>query len=260
MMYYIRDKVSADKKIVIVHGDYRSSHYPKKCDYKYFADMDRICSVSEHCVDILKEEFPEFADKVRLLPNINSFHLIRKRAKEFYPCEYENNKMIILSVGRLSREKGFDMAVEAAAILKQKGYLFKWFVIGEGKLENELNHKISQCNVSDCFELLGARENPYPYMLNCDIFVQPSRYEGKSVVLDEVKILAKPIVVTDYPTVGDQIDENEGIVTEITPQGVALGIEKMFDENLREKYSKCLRGKEYGNQNDINLYYDVIEK
>lgn len=260
MMYYIRDKVHADKKIVIVHGDYRSSHYSRKYDYEYFADMDKICSVSESCVDILKDEFPEFSEKIRLLPNINSSQLIRKRSEMFYPDEFENCQTRLLSIGRLSNEKGFDMAVEAASILKEKGYLFKWFLIGTGGLEDELKQKVTQCKVEDCFEFLGPRENPYPYVINSDIFVQTSRYEGKSVVLDEAKILAKPIVATAYPTVRDQINEHEGLVVEMSPEGIAEGISELIDNPIKsEGYYEYLKSHEYGNQNDIELYYDVID-
>lgn len=259
IMYYTMDKVNADKKVVIVHGDYRSSHYPKKYDYKYFSNVNRICSVSDKCVDILKEEFPEFAEKIKLLPNISSSQLIRKRAMDFYPIEYDRDYIRILSVGRLSKEKGFDLAVETARILKEKGFIFKWFIIGSGKLEEELKQKVLKYNINDYIEFLGEKENPYPYILNCDIFVQPSRYEGKSVVLDEAKILCKPIVATNYPTVIDQINENEGLVTEISADGIASGIEKMFDKNVRKKYSDYLNSREYGNQKDIELYYDVID-
>lgn len=83
MMYYVKDKVVADKKVVIVHNDYRSGHYPKKFDYDYFVDMDRICSISKSCVDILKEEFPEFIEKIKLLPNISSSQLIKKERWTF---------------------------------------------------------------------------------------------------------------------------------------------------------------------------------
>lgn len=178
---------------------------------------------------------------------------------DFYPVEYSGYNFKVLSVGRLSKQKGFDLAIEAARILKEKGFHFKWFIIGSGKLEKELKQKVLKFNIDDYIEFLGKRENPYPYILNCDILVQPSRYEGKSVVLDEAKILCKPIVVTNYPTVIDQINEKEGLVTEISADEIALGVEKMFDENVRKRYSNYLNSREYGNQQDIELYYDVID-
>ena len=110
-------------------------------------------------------------------------------------------------------------------------------------------------------QLLGSRENPYPYIKECDIFAQTSRYEGKSVVLDEAKILGKPIVVTKYPTVYDQIhNDDEGKIVEMNPQGIAEGISKLIiDKDRRIRMQKYLKSKEYGNQEEIKKYIDIIE-
>ncbi len=107
------------------------------------------------------------------------------------------------------------------------------------------------------FELLGIRENPYPYLKNADIVVQPSRYEGKSMVLDEAKILCKPIVVTNYETVKDQITENEGLIVHMDAESLCKGIIKMIDEH--EKYEKFLEKHNYSNENKINDYYKMME-
>ena len=152
------------------------------------------------------------------------------------------------------------MAIKAAAIMKQKKAAFKWFIIGTGELKEELEKQIHAENVEDCFILLGARENPYPYIKNCTVFIQPSRYEGKSVVLDEAKILAAAIVATAYPTVGDQLqDKVEGMVVPMNPEGIAKGLlEMMENEELRNKYSDYLSGREYGNQKEIEKYIELI--
>ena len=94
-------------------------------------------------------------------------------------------------------------------------------------------------------------------MKNADIIVQTSRFEGKSVVIDEAKILAKPIVVTRYPTVYDQIDENEGIITELNAQSVADGIESMLIN--KQKYIDWISKRNYGNQDEINKYYEIFK-
>lgn len=108
---------------------------------------------------------------------------------------------MLLSIGRLSRQKGFDYAIDAAALLKKAGYRFKWYVLGIGGLQEELETRIQEKGVDDCFKLLGNRENPYPYIKNCTIVVQSSRFEGKSVVLDEAKILAKPLLSMDFVSI-----------------------------------------------------------
>ena len=260
ILYYIDEKVNADKKIVWIHNDYRTAQHPKKYDYPHLKNMDKIVSISDSCVDILKEEFPEFSDRMCYLPNLTSSTVLHKRADDFYPEEFDKDGINILSVGRLNEQKGFDMAIKAAAIMKQKKAAFKWFIIGTGELKEELEKQIHAENVEDCFILLGARENPYPYIKNCTVFIQPSRYEGKSVVLDEAKILAAAIVATAYPTVGDQLqDKVEGMVVPMNPEGIAKGLlEMMENEELRNKYSDYLSGREYGNQKEIEKYIELI--
>lgn len=237
------------------------SGMPKKYDLKLFSKVDAIVTISDECLQILSEEFPEFQNKCFCVANITSSTIVKQRAEEFRPKEYEKENNIILSIGRLSEQKGFDMAITAARIIKTKGIKFKWFIIGSGPLNDELSKQIQKENVADCIQLLGSRENPYPYIKECDIFAQTSRYEGKSVVLDEAKILGKPIVVTKYPTVYDQIhNDDEGKIVEMNPQGIAEGISKLIiDKDRRIRMQKYLKSKEYGNQEEIKKYIDIIE-
>lgn len=264
ILWFVDEKVNAEKKITWVHIDYKASGHSKEYDYPHFRNMDAIVTISEKCADILKEVFPEFTDKIYNIPNITSSVVLRRRAEEFYPQEYQRSekRYKLLSVGRLAGQKGFDMAVSAAALLKKAGVSFDWFIIGNGPLEKQLERQIKKEGVEDCFKLIGVRENPYPYMKNCDLMVQSSRYEGKSVVLDEAKILARPIVATNYPTVKDQIiDGKEGIITEMSPQGIAAGIEKLLrDRELSAHIQKSLSEHEYGNQQDVEKYIHLIEE
>lgn len=260
--YYIVDKVKAKRKIHWVHNDYRTSGMPKKYDLKLFPKVDAVVTISEECLAILKEEFPQFQDKFYCIENITSSAVIKARANEFIPEEYKGLKNILLSVGRLSEQKGFDMAVSAASELKKKGLKFKWFIIGSGPLKDKLNDQIKKENVEDCVELLGTKSNPYPYIKNCDIFVQPSRYEGKSVVIDEAKILAKPIIATAYPTVKDQIqNDNEGIIVELNVNGIVNGIVALCSDNVKkQQITEYLNRQEYGNQEEIMKYIKLFDK
>jgi glycosyltransferase involved in cell wall biosynthesis len=222
--YYIVDKVKAKRKIHWVHNDYRTSGMPKKYDLKLFPRVDAIVT-------------------------------------EFKPKEYIGVENVLLSVGRLSEQKGFDMAISAASKLKKQQINFKWFIIGSGPLESKLKNQIKKEKVEDYVVLIGTKENPYPYIKNCDLFVQPSRYEGKSVVIDEAKILAKPIVATAYPTVRDQIrNANEGVIVELSVDGIYKGLKEMvFDKTKQKEISNYLENHEYGNQTEIKKYIKLIE-
>lgn len=260
ILYFVDEKVDADKKIVWIHNDYRSAQHPRKYDYSHLKNMEAIISISDSCVEILKDEFPEFANKIYMLENITSSQVLKKRANEFIPKEFSPGECNILSIGRLHEQKGFDMAIKAASIMKKQGLKFKWFVIGSGELKTELQNQIVKENIEDCFVLLGVRENPYPYIKNCTIFVQSSRYEGKSVVIDEAKILEAPIVATDYPTVTDQLEDGiDGMIVSMNPEGIAKGITILAnDDKLRTHYIKFLSEHEYGNQSEILKYEKII--
>lgn len=260
-LYFVRDCVSADRKLVWIHNDYKTAKYSKIDDLPYLADMDVIVSVSESCVSVLKEEFPEFKERIFYIENITSSAAVKKLAEGSIPEEYADCNCNILSIGRLFHQKGFDMAVEAATILKAKGLKFRWHIIGMGIQEQELREQIKTNGVDDCVLLLGTRSNPYPYIKNSNLLVQTSRYEGKSVVLDEAKILAIPIVTTAYPTAGDQVQGGfEGLVVDMTPPAIAEGIIKMLhDKELYTYIKQYLESNDYGNQSEIEKYRMLLE-
>lgn len=261
ILYYVRDRVRADKKIVWIHNDYVAAGYSKEDDLPYLQDMDAIVSISAECVDVLRREFPELQEKIHCIANITSSAMIRKQAEVFYPEEYTGSACNILSVGRLWPQKGFDMAVEAAAILKEWGLDFRWFILGEGSLRESLQKQIRAAGLEDRFILAGNRLNPYPYIRHCTLLVQSSRYEGKSVALDEAKILCAPIVATAYPTVGDQIlPDKEGVVIPMNPQGIAEGILSLLeDAEKRSALRAYLADREYGNREEVQKYIQLLE-
>lgn len=260
-MYYVADKVNADKKIVFYHNDYFASNAMsnRPTDLPYFKKFDLIPTISNQCKQSLEKAFPDLKEKFTVVPNITSTKLIRLRADQFYPEEYKGKKNIICSIGRLNEQKGFDLAIQAAASLKKNEVSFSWYIIGEGEERKKLQELITSNQLEDVFFLLGIRDNPYPYLKNVDVVVQPSRYEGKSMVLDEAKILAKPIVVTNYTTVRDQLSDEEGLVVDMTPEGIAEGIRKMLTETkMREKFVNYLQQRDYGNTDEMKKFYDIL--
>ena len=260
-MFYVANKVEAKKKIVFIHSDYKASgaFIGKNTDFPYFKKFDVIPTISEQCKNSLVKEFPDIREKFVVVPNITSTRLIEARSCQFIPEEYKERKSIICSVGRLSNEKGFDMAAQAAAILKSRKILFSWYIVGEGGERKKIQEIIAKNHLEDCFFLLGIRDNPYPYMRYADIVVQPSRYEGKSMVLDEAKILAKPIIATNYTTVHDQLTEKEGLIVEMSPKGIADGVQKILsDESVQSQFSDYLKQKDYGNTNEMTRFYEIL--
>ena len=262
IQYFIADCVDAARRIVFIHNDYRTAGYSARDDEPYFARMDKIVSISRRCVEVLEETFPQYRERMLYLENITSSALVRSRAQEVVPAEYPQDVPVILSVGRLNPQKGFDIAIDAAAILRGRGLKFRWIIVGEGPRKVELQKQIDERGLSEDFILLGARNNPYPYMARCSVLVQSSRFEGKSVVLDEAKMLCAPIVATAYPTVADQLtDGQEGMVTPLSAEGLADGLQKMLeDAALREKFTSFLAAHEYGNQQEAEKYVRLLDE
>lgn len=259
--YYALDKVLADRKICWVHSNYNNLGYSARLDKSIFNKADAVVTISDVCIKALQDNFYEMQDRIVRLENISSEFLVQQKSQQDKQALVCSDSDVLLSIGRLTYPKGFDLAIDAAGVLRNKGIQFQWYIIGDGCLRNELEKKISDLSLEDHVKLLGIKENPYPYIANCKVFVQPSRYEGKSVVLDEAKILAKPIIVTNYPTVYDQIvDSKEGIIVEQTPESIAEGIAILLtNDEKREAISEYLSQHHYGNESEIEKYYEVFE-
>lgn len=259
--YICVDCVQADKKICWIHNDYRKLDLDKEFDKKYFKKLNYLITVSEECESILKSEFPEEKNKIKLIYNIVSKKAIETLAQEkLDEDEMPKDKINILSIGRLHEQKGFDMAIEACKILIDKGYTVCWSIIGEGVEREKLELLIEKNNLKESFKLLGLKSNPYKYIKACDIYAQPSRYEGKSVAIDEVKILCKPIVVTNFSTVYDQIENNvTGIISKMNSNGICNGIEELLiNHKLKNKIVMNLNSLQLGNEDEIKKIYELL--
>lgn len=262
--YYAIDKVKAKKKILWIHNDFNEikKYEDAKIYEKYFQKADSVVSISDKCVQILKQNYPAFVNKFYCLPNLTSGSLLKKMSEEFEVSEFEKNRFNVLSIGRLTRQKGYDFAIDAVKILKEKYSDIHWWIIGAGELEEQLKKQVKDNELEEYITFLGLRANPYPYIRRCDLLVQPSRWEGKSVVLDEAKILAKPILATNYSTIKDQLkDKKEGLITDISPNAIAKGIIELRENPQLYNSIQCYLDKhEYGNEKEILQYYELLEK
>ncbi|MBO1579740.1 glycosyltransferase [Bacillus sp. XF8] len=258
-VYFCIDNVNANKKIGFIHTDYDKLGMDPNIDMDYFRSLDHIVTVSDECANVLKQRFPIYNDKIGVIHNIVSPSTIHKMSQEKVDIERKGIK--IVSVGRLSHEKGFDLAVEACKNLVETGYEIKWHIIGEGEGRNKLEKMIEENHLQDHFLLLGLKENPYPYIREADIYVQPSRFEGKSIAIDEAKILHKPIVVTNFSTAKDQIENEEnGIIVDMDAHSLSEGIKKLIhNEELRNKLIKNLSDEELGTESEIKKLYTLFK-
>ncbi len=259
--FFIADCVDANVKIGYIHNDYRKLQLDPEFDKKVFDKIDYIATVSEECKTVLENIFENSKGKFRVIYNITSPKSLEIMSNET-PEEFDGicNKKVLLTIGRISQQKGYDIAIDAAEILDKKGYDFKWFSIGKGELHGEFEQRIEEKNLQDKFIFLGERANPYPYLKNCDIYVQSSYYEGKSIAIDEAKCFAKPIVATKFTTVHDQLADGEtALLAEIDAASVADKIEQLLtDENIAEKLTENLRREKHGNEEETEKFYALL--
>lgn len=252
--YYAIDKVEAKRKYLWVHNDYNKIGCNPEYDKTFFEKATGIITISDSCADSLKENFPTLKDKISVIENISPTTLIRNRSKEqITDIDTSTFEITFISVGRLNQQKGYDMAIEAAHILNEKGLNFCWYIIGEGELEKELKELTTKYGLNDRIVYLGTRSNPYPYISKSDIFVMTSRYEGKSIALDEAKILTKPIVSTKYPSVFDNIEDGvNGLLVEQKPESIANGLYMLSkNKELRESLSRNLAANSVSNEETV---------
>jgi len=256
--FFVIDKVKADRKIGWIHTDLTKKRISQE-EVKYYNCFDYLVTISEKCKNAANETIPGIDNKISVLENLVLPDEVYRKAEEQVDLNWKECLQLV-TVGRFEYDKGIDIAAQAAKILKDKGTEFEWHVLGTGSQEKMIKKYICDNNIEDVFILHGMVSNPYPYIKKADLIIQPSRNEGKSIVLDESKILGKAIVVTDYSSVGDQIKDNEtGIIVKIDPQNIVDGIEKLINNtDLKEKIeNNCLV-----ERNHINIiikqFYKII--
>lgn len=257
----IDEKVCADIKVGWIHTDYSSAGEDLECLRKDYVKMDYIVGVSDQTARTFIELFPELESKVIISENILSESFIKSEAdKSDVSNEMDDNCVKLLSIGRFCEAKNFDNVPEIASIIKSKGVDFKWYIIGYGADENLIKSKIAQYNMEDTVIILGKKENPYPYIKACDVYVQPSRYEGKCVAVREAQILNKPVIITNYASSKSQLQDGfDGVIVPMDNQGCADGIVKVIDDkDLQNQLIENTKKTDYTNSKEIEKLYKLI--
>ena len=236
--YYVHDHVNAKRKIAFLHVDYTHAGYTRKLDKNCYQDFDRIFTVSEEVRNSLERVYPECKERIMVFPNLIDQKGIREKAKEKGGFSDKYDGWRLLTVGRLTSQKAYEIAIDAMKLLKEKGVQARWYVLGEGELREVLQRQINRLGLEKDFLLLGAVENPYPYYAQCDLYVHATRFEGKSIAVQEAKILGCPILVSDCNGNREQVKDGvDGSVCALTPESVSAKIEELLEnEKQREIY------------------------
>ncbi|MGL5087625.1 MAG: glycosyltransferase, partial [Clostridium sp.] len=207
--YFVSEKVKARKKLAWINCDYVSTKYDKDIDNKFYNNIDNIIAVSQFAYESISKMKYGYSEKLIKILDVVDPILINKLALNEENMELDESEFNIVTVGRLVTVKGYDLAVNAAKLLKESGYKFKWYIIGEGPQRSEIENQIKENKVENEFILLGTKTNPYPYMKNCNLYVQTSRREGFGLTVIEAKILKSVIITTNFNTATELIENNK---------------------------------------------------
>jgi glycosyltransferase involved in cell wall biosynthesis len=256
--YYCVDKVTAHKKIGFIRTDYKAMQMDESIDKPYFEKLDIIATNSDNATKTMKEIFPEFDNKIITIENFFAPQTLFALAEE--QVAIPQSDLMLVSVGRLIPLKGFDLAIEACKILVDKNINVKWFVLGEGQQRESLQAKIDNYKLQNNFYLLGEKDNPYPYIKQADIYIHTSQFEGKSRAIEEAKILQKPIISTNFPSVINQLEHNKtGIIVDFNANEIAENILKLHQNiTIKNTFRENLQQLKSNNKDSLNYFYSFI--
>ena len=260
--YFVANKVNAKKKIAWIHTDYSTIDVDVKTELRMWNKYDNVISISNDVSKAFLKKFPSLKDKITIIENIASKDFIQSRANDVNQDLFGFNGTKLLSVGRFCEAKNFDNVPEIANIIKSKEIDFKWYIIGYGQDEDLIKSKIAEFGMEDTVIILGKKENPYPYIKNCDIYVQPSRYEGKAVTVHEALILNKPVIIANYLTAKSQLNDGfDGVIVPQDNEGCAEGIAKVvLDKGLQQQLIENMKTVNYSNEYEVEKLYQLIEE
>lgn len=258
--YFVADHVHAAKKAAFLHIDYGSAGYTRELDQGCYQKFDRIFAVSDEVSDRFLDMYPECRSQMRVFHNMIDQERIRRLAEEDSGFEAGFSGFRILTVGRLTRQKAYDLAMQALYLLKKEGIRVRWYVLGEGSQRGQLEKQRAELGLKDDFIFLGAVDNPYPYYRQCDLYVHAARYEGKSIAIQEAQTLGCAVLASDCSGNRGQIREGvDGRFCQLTPEGIAAGIrELLMDRKERERLGKAAACKKMVYQEDLEQLLELL--
>ena len=266
----VSNKVRAKRKVCWIHTDYSKIGVNAKLELPVWSGYDHIVSISADVTREFLKVFPSLEPKIVEIHNILSADFVRSRAEEMSAEEVEHEMprqegvVNLLSVGRFSHAKNYDKVPAICRIINCQLSIIncqcRWYLIGYGGEEALIRQRIAEAGMEGQVVVLGKKENPYPYIKACDVYVQPSRYEGNAVTVREAQMLCKPVVVTNYATAPSQIlDGLDGIIVPMDNEGCAQGIAQfLMDESKQLIIKDYLASHDYGNTDEVKKFYELL--
>ena len=258
--YYAAEHVKAKKKAAFVHIDYKKAGYSRELDLNCYEKFDRIFAVSDEVREHFLKAYPEYENKTSVFNNLLNHQRIIAMADEDDGYDDGFEGIRLLTVGRLTSQKRYDIAIEAMKLLKEKSDVpIRWYVLGEGDLRAALSRQIKSLGLENDFILMGVKENPYPYYKNCDYYVHATQFEGKSIAVQEAQILGKPILATDCSGNREQIEDGvDGRLCNLAPESISEQLlDMMRHPEECKSYSEKARQKAFCNIKGMDEFLEL---
>jgi glycosyltransferase involved in cell wall biosynthesis len=260
--YFVDRYVDAKRKAGFIHVDYGMAGYSRKLDNCCFDRFDRVFTVSDEVRESFLKIYPECEAVTQVFHNLIDVDAVKLKSKAFEPKEFENSKdkLKLLTVCRLTAQKALEVSVEAMKILRDGGLDAVWYIVGDGEEREKLTGLIKKYGLEDRFILLGTRDNPYPYFENADIYVHATKFEGKSIAIQEAQILELPVIASDCSGNREQVEDGvDGCLCRFDAKHIADAVLKMND--MREMWSEftekaSLRVRE--NAEELDKIYNLL--
>ncbi len=252
-------KITAKKYIAWIHTDYSFINLNKKINFKGWKLFNHIISISESVHQGFSKIYPSLQSRLTLIENSIPVQSIRDKSKDFEVIEFDKNKYNFLSVGRYCIQKNFPLAVEIMYELCKLRKDVMLYIIGFGD-DFHIKKRIIELDMQEHVILLGKKENPYPYMRECDVYIQTSLYEGKCVAVQEAQSLGKPAIITNYPTATSQLENDvDGLIIPFNAKQAALQIHELLKKPSKlSDYSKECSLRNYSHADSLNKLYELI--
>ena len=263
---FLKDHVLARKKICWIHTDYTKIDVNAELELPVWDSYDNVISISEDVTKTFLQIFPSLKDKIVEIENILSPDFVQSRSELIPEGEIEkemptiSESLKLLTIGRYSPQKKLEEIPEICRGIIESGVDVRWYIIGYGVSDDYIRREIEKEGMQNNVFLLGKKENPYPYIKACDWYIQPSRYEGKSVVVREAQMLKKPVIVTNYPTASSQIKDGvDGVIVPMEiPECVAHIAKTLKNDSLRDSIVAYLQEHDYGNMSEVEKVYNIL--
>lgn len=261
------------KKIAWIHNDITKvfgnglkSKLKKILDKRIYSKYDTIVFVSEDNLKKFNKEYKDIRNKYlepikkEVIYNyIDKENIIKKAEEKNDDIVFNKDRINFVTVARLVEQKGIDRLIEIHSRLIKNGLKHNFYIIGDGPEKEKLEILIKKQKIEETFKLLGKKENPYPYIKKADYFCLLSRFEGYGMVLEEAKILDKPIIITD--TAAREAVENyeNSRIFKNTEDGIYNGLKNIILNNNKEKLKNDNKF-EYDNKNIIEKIERLMEE